>query len=162
MVKIAMKTLSEKEFVDIIKNENILSLHGGSLKDINIFRIDKKQLHGSGIIDTLTKIGRFIFPAIKKYVAPATMEFTKDVFNDVKEGKKFKESLKKQGVKNLKRLGSRILRGQGKNKKSKSKKSSKQKLKRSLKHGCGSSIKRKMFKKNNKKTKKRKYNDIFS
>ena len=88
MVKIAMKTLSEKEFIDLIRNENILSLHGGSLKDINIFRIDRKQLQGSGIIDTLAKIGRFILPAVKKYIAPTALDFTKDVFNDVREGKK--------------------------------------------------------------------------
>ena len=86
MVKIAMKTLSEKEFIELVRNENIIALHGGSLKDINIFRIDRKQLQGSGIIDTLAKIGRFILPAVKKYIAPAALDFTKDVFNDVRDG----------------------------------------------------------------------------
>ena len=127
MVKIAMKTLSEKEFIDLIRNENILSLHGGSLKDINIFRIDRKPLHGSGIIDTLTKIGRFILPAVKKYIAPVALDFTKDVFNDVRDGRKIRESFKKQGVKSLKRLGSCLLQGQGKKRKLKSIKLSKKK-----------------------------------
>ena len=162
MVKIAMKTLSEKEFIELVRNENIIALHGGSLKDINIFRIDRKPLHGSGIIDTLTKIGRFIFPAVKKYIAPAALDFTKDVYNDMRDGRKIRESLKKQGVKSLKRLGSRILHGRGKKRKLKSKKLTK--IKKSHKQGCGTSVTRKMNKKKkqNRKTRKRKYNDIFS
>merc|ERR1739842_1254 len=149
MDKIAMKTLSEKEFIDLIRNENILSLHGGSLKDINIFRIDRKPLHGSGIIDTLTKIGRFILPAVKKYIAPAALDFTKDVYNDVRDGRKIRESLKKQGVKSLKRLGSRILHGRGKKRKLKSIKLTK--IKKSHKQGCGTSVPRKKKKKKKKK-----------
>ena len=163
MVKTALKPLSEREFVELTRSDNLLALQGGSLKDINIFRVDRSQLHGSGILNTLASIGRFILPAMKKYVAPASLEFSKGVFKDVISGKKIKDSLKKRGVKSLKRIGSRILQGKGKNVKYRKSKHIKKKFKKTSNQGCGgSNSKQKSLKKNNKRKMKKRYNDIFS
>ena len=162
MVKTAMKPLTEREFIELTRSNNLLALQGGSLKDINIFRVDRSQLHGSGILNTLASIGRFILPAMKKYVAPASLEFSKGVFKDVIRGKKIKDSLKKRGVKSLKRIGSKILQGKGKNVKYRKSKHIKKKFKKTPNQGCGSNSKQKSLKKNNKRKSKKRYNDIFS
>ena len=54
-----------------------------------------------------------MFPALKKYILPATKEFTKGIMNDVIRGKNLKESFKQRGKKGLQKIGSTILHGKG-------------------------------------------------
>ena len=163
MVKIGLYPLSEQEFIKIIKNHDAVSLAGGALKDINIFRVNKRQsLNGAGILDTFASIGRFLFPSIRKHVGPAVSDFAKGMTSDLISGKKFKESLKTRGKKGLKQVGKSFLTGRGIKRKAKT---IKKKSKKMQKIGRGVS---KISKKKSKKTSARKknrpfaYSDIFS
>ena len=120
MVKIALRPLTEKEFAEILKNDLNL-LEGGSLEDIDIFRLSRPPIQGSGFFDVLSSIGKFVLPAFKKYIAPVASEFAHGFIDDVASGKNLKMSIKDRGKQGLSKIGSRILRGKG----SKSKKSKK-------------------------------------
>ena len=113
MVNIALQQLSENDFIHILHNQKSLRLRGGALRDINIFRANRKSLRGDGLLSTLSSIGQFILPTIKKFILPAAGKFTGEVIKDVIAGKKFGESMKKRGKKGLKRVGSKILYGKG-------------------------------------------------
>ena len=113
MVKIAMRSLSEKEFADALNNQFNNLLKGGGLDDISIFRVSRKPLHGSGFLDFISGIGKFILPAVKRIIAPAAGEFAHGVINDMVSGKNFKSSLKKRGKHGLQKIGSKILHGKG-------------------------------------------------
>ena len=162
MVKIGLYPLSESEFVGIINNQSFNNLKGGSIEDINIFRASKRHLHGSGFLDVFSKIGKFIMPAVKKYVVPAALDYSHGVMKDVAKGKNIRHSLKRRGTQSLKKVGSRILHGKGVSKKQKpSKRVRKRKKNQHLKGTRG--VKRKATTKHkNKPSKKRKHCDIFS
>ena len=113
MVKVVLSPLSEKEFLEVLRSQHILKLRGGALKDINIFRANRRSLRGEGILDSISSLGKMMFPALKKYILPATKEFTKGIMNDVIRGKNLKESFKQRGKKGLQKIGSTILHGKG-------------------------------------------------
>merc|ERR1711895_208219 len=100
-----LKELSEQEFAQIVKNQAVYNLRGGGLDDINIFRTKKRYLQGSGLLSSFANLSKFLLPAIKRYVLPAAGSFASGVVKDVSAGKIFKESIKQQGKKNLKKNG---------------------------------------------------------
>ena len=114
MVKIALKVLSEQEFVNILNNQFNGLLHGGSLEDIDIFRVPRRHsLHGSGFLDIISSIGKFVLPAVKRLIVPTATEFAHGVIDDFAQGKSIKSSMKTRGKEGLKKIGSKILRGKG-------------------------------------------------
>ena len=114
MVKIALKVLSEQEFVNILNDQFNGLLHGGSLEDIDIFRVPRRHsLQGSGFLDIISSIGKFVLPAVKRLIVPAASEFAHGVIDDFAQGKSIKSSLKTRGKEGLKKIGSKILRGKG-------------------------------------------------
>ena len=114
MVKIALKVLSEQEFVDILNNQFNGLLNGGSLEDIDIFRVPRRHsLHGSGFLDIISSIGKFVLPAVKRLIVPTAAEFAHGVIDDFAQGKSIKSSMKTRGKEGLKKIGSKILRGKG-------------------------------------------------
>ena len=151
MVKIALKTLSEQEFINILNNQFNALLKGGSLDDIDVFRVSKPSLRGSGFLDIFSSIGKFVLPAVKKYLAPVATEFAHGVIDDLSEGRNIKNSMKTRGKTGLKKIRSRILHGKGKSKILKKK-------------GQGSNKKRNRKKrcKPKPKAKRTRYHDIFS
>ena len=92
-------------------------MRGAGLEDINIFHTKRKNLHGNGILSTISNLGKMLLPSVKKYLLPAAGNFTSGVLSDISKGKKFKESVKSRGKKSLKKVGSRILSGKGLQKK---------------------------------------------
>ena len=118
MVKVGLYPLSEQDFVQILKKQNVYNnLRGAGVGDINIFRTKRGKLHGAGILSTITNLGKMLLPSLKKYLLPAAGRFTSGVIKDISKGKKFKESVTSRGKKNLKRVGSKILSGKGLKKK---------------------------------------------
>ena len=114
MVKIALKVLSEQEFVDILNNQFNGLLNGGSLEDIDIFRVPRRRsLQGSGFLDIISSIGKFVLPAVKRLIAPVASEFAHGVFDDFAQGKSVLSSMKTRGKAGLKKIGSKILQGKG-------------------------------------------------
>ena len=114
MVKIALKVLSEQEFVNILNNQFNGLLHGGSLEDIDIFRVPRRHsLQGSGFLDIISSIGKFVLPAVKRLIVPAASEFAHGVIDDFAQGKSIKSSMKTRGKEGLKKIGSKILPGKG-------------------------------------------------
>ena len=111
-MKVALLSLSEKEFNQILYAQNNNLLNGSGLEDINIFR-SKRYLQGSGFFDFIKGVGSFLFPLAKKYVAPSLGEFAQGMVSDIAQGKNIKSTLKHRGKKGLKQIGSRILQGRG-------------------------------------------------
>ena len=143
---------SEHEFKVLFSST---PLHKGSgLDDISIFQ--PKRLHhsvgnrrGAGIFSFIAKRELpFIFKAAK----PAAKQFVSSVVKDTIKGKKpLKESLKKHGIKALKDTGLNLLSGSGKIMK---------KRRITFKSLPINKIKKKNG--NNRKTRRRYKNDIFS
>ena len=130
-------------------------LHKGSgLDDISIFQ--PKRLHhsvgnrrGAGIFSFIAKR---VLPFIFKAAKPAAKQFVSSVVKDTIKGKKpLKESLKKHGIKALKDTGLNLLSGSGKIMK---------KRRITSKYLPINKIKKKNS--NNRKTRRRYKNDIFS
>ena len=182
MVKIALKPLTEQEFANILNNQFNALLKGGTLDDIDKFRISKRPLRGSGFLDIIQSIGKFVLPAVKKYLAPVFSEFSHGMIDDISQGKNLKASLKSRGKAGLKKVGSRILQGKGRKKGLRRKLTRVKRLKRAhnkqtkkkAKRG-GGIRKRKLGRKmvhtkkykarkprTKKKSKSRRYHDIFS
>ena len=114
MVKVGLYPLSEQDFVQILKKQNVYNnLRGAGVGDINIFRTKRRNLQSHGILSTIANLGKMLLPSLKKYLLPAAGRFTSGVIKDISKGKKFKESVASQGKKNLKRVGSKILSGKG-------------------------------------------------
>ena len=107
------RDLSEHDFAQIIKNQNIYNLRGGALRDINIFRTKKRYLQGSGFLSSIANLGKLLLPAVKRYVLPSAVSFTSGLIKDIGAGKNIRESAKRRGKKSLKKMGSRILSGKG-------------------------------------------------
>ena len=172
MVKIALKSLSEQEFIDILNNQFNALLKGGSLDDIDVFRVFKHSLRGSGFLDILSSIGKFVLPAVKKYIVPVASEFAHGVIDDLSQGKNFKYTMKTRGKKGLKKIGSKILHGKGIHRRRKQSKRLRKPPKNYKKKRCVGGTKRKTHrkksavKKGNRKrrnaAKRTKYHDIFS
>ena len=87
MVKIALKILTEQEFANILNSQFNGLLQGGSLDDIDIFRVHRPPLQGSGFLDIISSIGKFVLPAMRKYIAPAASEFAHGFIGDIMQGK---------------------------------------------------------------------------
>ena len=130
-------------------------LHKGSgLDDISIFQ--PKRLHhsvgnrrGAGIFSFIAKR---VLPFIFKAAKPAAKQFVSSVVKDTIKGKKpLKESLKKHGIKALKDTGLNLLSGSGKIMK-----------KRRITSKYLPINKMKKKNSNNRKTRRRYKNDIFS
>ena len=143
---------SEHEFKVLFSST---PLHKGSgLDDISIFQ--PKRLHhsvgnrrGAGIFSFIAKR---VLPFIFKAAKPAAKQFVTSVVKDTIKGKKpLKESLKKHGIKALKDTGLNLLSGSGKIMK---------KRRITSKYLPINKIKKKNG--NNRKTRRRYKNDIFS
>ena len=143
---------SEHEFKVLFSST---PLHKGSgLDDISIFQ--SKRLHhsvgnrrGAGIFSF---IGKRVLPFIFKAAKPAAKQFVSSVVKDTIKGKKpLKESLKKHGIKALKDTGLNLLSGSGKIMK---------KRRITSKYLPINKIKKKNG--NNRKTRRRYKNNIFS
>ena len=144
---------SEHEFKVLFSST---PLHKGSgLDDISIFQ--PKRLHhsvgnrrGGGIFSFIAKR---VLPFIFKAAKPAAKQFVSSVVKDTINGKKpLKESLKKHGIKALKDTGLTLLSGSGKIMK---------KRRITSKYLPINKIKKKKNG-NNRKTRRRYKNDIFS
>ena len=143
---------SEYEFKVLFSSS---PLHKGSgLDDISIFQ--PKRLHhsvgnrrGAGIFSFIAKR---VLPFIFKAAKPAAKQFVSSVVKDTIKGKKpLKQSLKKHGIKALKDTGLNLLSGSGKIMK-----------KRRITSKYLPINKMKKKNSNNRKTRRRYKNDIFS
>ena len=120
---------SETEFKQLFLSSPLKK--GGGLEDINIFQprgIPHRR--GSGIFSILTGVAKKVLPFLMKAAKPATREFGSSVVRDVLKKKSLRQSLKKNGIKALKKTGMRIVRGSGKVKKKKMRNKNKKKKKR--------------------------------
>ena len=146
---------SEYEFKVLFSSS---PLHKGSgLDDISIFQ--PKRLHrsvgnrrGAGIFSFIAKR---VLPFIFKAAKPAAKQFVSSVVKDTIKGKKpLKQSLKKHGIKALKDTGLNLLSGSGK--------IMKKRRKRRITSKYLPINKMKKKNSNNRKTRRRYKNDIFS
>ena len=114
------KPLNERDYLRSQQqygHNNILTL-GNGIGDITIFK-DRRLRKGTGAFTNLIfKYGRKILPYLSKFLWPSVKEFSKNVAGDVMSGDtNIKQSLKNRGKQSLKRVGERILRGEGKKRK---------------------------------------------
>ena len=129
MVKLALRDLSESEFLSLIRNHGgNISVRGG-YRDIDIFKSHRHVKSGSGILSLLGNIGRRALPFISKYILPSVRDLGQNVTSDVIGGQNFKQSIKRRGKETLKRLGARVLSGKGRGKR-KRKQSRKMRIKK--------------------------------
>ena len=115
MVKVLLPRPTEREFAHILNTYNNNGiLRGGSLEDIDIFRSPRRRrLRGAGFFDIISRIGKFMLPAVKNILIPTGANIASGVLKDVSKGKNIKQSLKKRTKQSLKQVGSRILHGKG-------------------------------------------------
>ena len=103
---------TENEFKQLFLSSPLKK--GGGLEDINIFQprgITHRR--GSGIFSLLTGVAKKVLPFLMKAAKPAAKEFGSSVVRDVLKKKSLRQSLKKNGIKALKKTGMRLVRGSG-------------------------------------------------
>ena len=84
---------------------------GGAINDISVFNPPISYRRGGGVLSALSGIARRVFPFIVKTMKPMAKQFGTSVINDVISGKRdFKTSVKKHGVRALKKTGSQFLK----------------------------------------------------
>ena len=134
---------SETEFKQLFLSSPLKK--GGGLEDISIFQprgIPHRR--GSGIFSILSGVAKKVLPFLMKAAKPAAQEFGSSVVRDILKKKSLRQSLKKNGIKALKKTGMRIVRGSGRVKKKKMRNNNK-----------SNKIRRRRRKKNKKNNKKR-------
>ena len=114
MVKTSLRPLSKQEFVNILNGQFKALLKGGTLEDIDDFRVSQPFMRGSAFIDIISCIRKFVLPAVGNFLAPATTNFAHGLVDNISQGKNLKRSLKIRGQEGLKRIGTLILSGKGK------------------------------------------------
>ena len=100
-MKVALLSLSEKDFNQVLIRQSNDLLRGSGLEDIHIFR-SKRYLRGRGFLDFIRGVGNFLMPLAKKYIQPSLSEFAHGMVKDMSEGKNLKSSLKTRGKKGIK------------------------------------------------------------
>ena len=104
---------SESEFKQLFLSTPLKK--GGGLEDISIFQprgIPHRR--GSGIFSILSGVAKRVLPFLMKAAKPVAKEFGTSVVRDVLKKKSIRQSLKKNGIKALKKTGMRLIRGSGK------------------------------------------------
>ena len=91
---------------------------GGGLDDISLFQPSTsaplRYRKGSGIFSFISKVAKRVLPFLIKASNPAAKEFGSAVIKDIMEGKTpTRKSLKMHGVKALKQMGLRLIKGSG-------------------------------------------------
>ena len=168
MVKVLLPRPTEREFAHILNTYNNNGiLRGGSLEDIDIFRSPRRRrLRGAGFFDIISRIGKFMLPAVKNILIPTGANIASGVLKDVSKGKNIKQSLKKRTKQSLKQVGSRILHGKGVKKNKNKSRNTIFKRKKISRGGSSTSYikchKKKLKLKKRKNPRKFKIDDIFS
>lgn len=113
MLRVTFIPPTEEEFQKLFSSTVLKN--GGGLNDITIFQPPVSRKRGGGILSALSGIARKIFPFLLKSARQPAKELGMSVMKDVITGRrKLKDSLKRNGVKALKRTGRNILKGSGK------------------------------------------------
>ena len=115
-MRITFTPPSESEFKQLFLSSPLKK--GGGLDDINIFQprgIPHRR--GSGILSMLSGVAKKVLPFLIRAAKPAAREFGSSIVRDVIKKKPLRQSLKKNGIKALKKTGVRLIRGSGKIKK---------------------------------------------
>ena len=104
---------SESEFKQLFLSSPLKK--GGGLEDINVFQPTGIPFRrGSGIFSILSGVAKKVLPFLMRMAKPAAREFGSSVVRDVfKKNKPLRQSLKKNGIKALKKTGMRIVKGSG-------------------------------------------------
>ena len=122
-MRVAFIPPSENEFKHLFISAPLRK--GGGLEDIAIFQPrGLANRRGSGILSFISGVAKRVLPFLIKAAKPAAREFGSAVVSGVINGKRpLRKSLKKNGIKAIKKTGLRLIRGSGKIKKKKKKKS---------------------------------------
>ncbi len=115
-MRVPFKPLDERDYLKSQQqhgNHNILTL-GSGFGDITIFR-DRRLRRGSNAFTNLIfKWGRKALPFLQKYILPEAKEFTKNMAGDIMSGNtSAKQAFRQRGLKSLKNVGQRLIRGEG-------------------------------------------------
>ena len=104
---------SENEFKQLFLSSPLRK--GGGLEDTAIFQPKGIPYRcGSGVLSFISGVAKKILPFIWKTAKPAAKEFGSNVDRDVLNKKALRRSLKKNGLKAVRKTGVRLIRGSGK------------------------------------------------
>ena len=104
---------SENEFKQLFLSSPLRK--GGGLDDISIFQPKGiPYRRGSGVLSFISGVAKKILPFIWKAAKPSAKEFGSNVVRDVLNKKPLRHSLKKNGLKAVRKTGVRLIRGSGK------------------------------------------------
>ena len=104
---------SEDEFKQLFLSSPLRK--GGGLDDISIFQPKGiPYRRGSGVLSFISGVAKKILPFIWKAAKPSAKEFGSNVVRDVLNKKPLRQSLKKNGLKAVRKTGVRLIRGSGK------------------------------------------------
>ena len=104
---------SENEFKQLFLSSPLRK--GGGLDDISIFQPKGiPYRRGSGVLSFISGVAKKILPFIWKAAKPSAKEFGSNVVRDVLNKKPLRQSLKKNGLKAVRKTGVRLIRGSGK------------------------------------------------
>lgn len=113
-MRIAFVPPSEVEFLHLFNDatESVLLRKGGGLSDIVVYQPPSRFRQGGGLLSMIAGLARKVLPFLAKAAAPAVTEFGSSVMRDVTTGRRpLKKSLKKHGLRAVKKTGSRLLKG---------------------------------------------------
>ena len=136
-MRVAFAPPSENDFKHLF---SVLPLRkGAGFSDISIFQPRGVRLRrGAGVLSFLTGVAKRVLPFLTRAAKPAAREFGSAIIKDIIEKKKpIRRSLKKNGIKALKKTGLRLIRGSGKVNKKAGKKKRKKKKKKKKNNPCG-------------------------
>ena len=106
MLRVVFFPPSEVEFEKLLGRDSFKN--GGGLSDISIFQPRKR---GGGILSSLSGIARKVFPFLMKSLKQPVKEFGASALGDVISKKRnFKESVKRHGLKAIKRSGKNMVK----------------------------------------------------
>lgn len=101
---------SVKEFSLLFQSTPGKSL-GGGLSDIRVFSPPRLHQRGGGLFSFLTGLAKKATPFLLKTIAPAALDFGKNVIEDVAEGRSdLKTALRRRGVESLKEVGGKTVK----------------------------------------------------
>ena len=118
-MRIAFAPPSENDFRQLFSAEPLRK--GGGFSGISIFHPHGlAHRRGSGILSFISGVAKRVLPFLARAAKPAAQEFGTAIVKDIIQKKKpIRQSLKKNGIKALKKTGLRLIRGSGRIKKKK-------------------------------------------
>ena len=118
--RVAFVPPSENDFKILFdRDKTHVSRRGSGLSDITVFSPPApiRYRKGAGIFSAISGIAKRVIPLLFRAAKPAVKEFGVNMVKDIVSKRPIKKSLKKHGLRAVRKTGRNLLRGSGRVKK---------------------------------------------